>query len=190
MYMPYGCAEKVDHDQRSQHEDACPFLPVECFAGRGERVVKCGWRGKRSEVLEHVTSVHGISSVHMGQTIEDIKIRGFDRNFVSVTLLCANGELFWMTVKQDIDKNIRLEVVQYIGTKRKATQFQYQHELISLDGDITVSFLNVTKSCFEDVNEIFASKCCFNIDLNFLQKLFLSYKTRVPGYKLTVKKIS
>lgn len=180
----------MDHVQRSQHEDACPFLPVECLAGIGEGVVKCGWRGKKSELLEHVTFVHGSSLVHMGQTIKNIESGWFHRNFVHVTLLCAKRELFWMAVKQDIDKSTRLEVVQYIGSKRKATQFQYQHELISLDGNITLSFLSVTKNCFEDINAVFASKCCFNIDLYFFKELFLDSKKRVPGYKLTIQEAS
>ncbi|PNF19749.1 hypothetical protein B7P43_G14754 [Cryptotermes secundus] len=188
-YSRYGCPVKVNHDQRYQHEDACTFLHVECLAGIGEEGVKCGWRGKKTELLEHVVSVHGKSSVYMGQTIEDIECREFGRNFVNVTLWCAKGELFWMTVKQDIVKNTRMEVVQYIGSKRKATQFQYQHELKSLDGNMIFSFLNVTKNCFEDFDAVFASKSCFNIDLNFFKELFLNSKKRVPGYKLTIKKI-
>lgn len=180
----------MDHDQRSQHEDACPFLPVECLAGTGEELVKCGWRGKKSELLEHVTSVHGKSFVHTGQTIEDCESGGFDRNFINVTLLCADGELFWRTIKHDIDNNTRLEVVQYIGSKRKATQFQYQQELTSLDGHITVSFLSVTMNCFQDMNAVFDSKLCFNIDLHFFKAFFLNCRKRVPGYKLTVQKAS
>jgi hypothetical protein len=180
----------VNHDQRSQHEDTCSFLPVECLAGIDEEVVKCGWRGKKSDLLEHVTFVHGNSLVHMGQTIKNIQTKGFDRNSVNVTLLCALGELFWLAVKQDIDNNTRLEVVQYIGSKRKATEFEYQHELRSLDGKTTISFLSVTKNCFEDINAVFASKFCFNIDLYFFEELFLNCNNRVPGYKLTVQKIS
>jgi hypothetical protein len=178
----------VNHDQRSQHEDICPFLPVKCLAGVGEEVVKCGWQGKKSELLKHVTLVHGSSLVHLGQTVRDIEIGRFDKNFVKVTLLCASGELFWMTVKQDIGNNTRLEVVQYIGSKRKAAQFEYQHELKSLDGKIAISFLSVTKNCFEDINAVFASKCCFNVDLYFFKELFLTSRERVPGYKLTVRK--
>lgn len=187
-YSLYGCPEKVNHDQRYEHEDACTFLQVECLAGIGEEVVKCGWRGKKIELLEHVASVHGNSLVYMGQTIENIECGEFDRNFVNVTLLLAKGELFWITVKHDIVKNARQEVVQYIGSKRKATQFQYQHKLKSLDGNMTLSLRNVTNNCFEDMNAVFATKSCFNIDLNCFKDYFLNYEKRVPGYKLTVKK--
>jgi hypothetical protein len=125
----------------------------------------------------------------MGQTVRDVKIERFDRNYVEVTLLCAIGELFWVFVKQDIDNNTRLEVVLYVGSKRKSTQFEYKLELRSLDGEITLSFISVTKNCFEDVNAIFASKGCFNINLDFLKESFLSSGKRLPGYKLTVRKM-
>lgn len=189
-YSFYGCPEKVNHDRRTQHEDACPFLNVECLAGIGEEVVKCGWRGKKIELLEHVASVHGNSLVYMGQTIEHIECGALDRNFVKVTLLCAEGELFWIAVKQDIVNNTRLEVVQYIGSNGEATQFQYKHELKSLHGNMTLSTLNVTKNSLEDINAVFASKSCFHIDLTFFKEIFSNSEQRVPGYKLTVQKLS
>jgi hypothetical protein len=178
----------VNHDQRSVHENVCNFLPVECLAGMGEEVVKCGWQGKKSDLLEHVDFVHGYSFVHRGSTIRNFQSGRFDKNFIKVTLLCVSAELFWMTVKQDIDNNTRLEVVQYIGSKKKAAQFEYQHELKSVDGKIAISFLSVTENLYEDINAIFAFKRCFTIDLNFFKKLFATCKERVPEYKVTVRK--
>lgn len=189
-YAPYGCRRKVNRNQRSRHEDSCPFLAVDCFAGIGNEVARCGWRGKRSLLLEHVATAHGNSFVHMGPMITDIEIAGFDRNFVEVTLLSAVGELFWVIVKQDSDNNTRLEVVQYIGPKVQSTQFEYQLELGSLNGEYSLSCISVTKDCSEDINEILASKCCFYIHFDHLKEVFLSGGKRLPGYKLTVRKMS
>jgi hypothetical protein len=74
-YSPYGCLEKVNHDQRSLHEDICTFVPVECRVGLSDNVVKCGWRGKKSDLLKHVTLSHGHSFVGFEETIRDLLIR-------------------------------------------------------------------------------------------------------------------
>lgn len=188
-YSKYGCREQVNHDQRSQHEDVCPYLPIECLAGKGEKQVsKCGWKGMKSELLEHVRSVHGAEMIRLGQAVEGIECGGFDRTSVKVTLVCAVGDLFWLTAKNDMENNTRLEVVQYIGSKRKAEQFQYKHELTSLDGNTVISFLSSTINCFEDIGTVLDSNLCLHIDINFFKKLFVDINKHVPWYKLTIQK--
>jgi hypothetical protein len=188
-YSKYGCREQVIHDQRSQHEDICPFLPVECLAGKGEKEVsKCGWRNKKSELLEHVCSVHGSEMIRLGQVIEGIWSGGFDRTSVKVILVCALGDLFWLTVKNDIESNTRLEAVQYVGSERKAEQFEYKHELTSLDGKTSTSFLRPARNCFEDISAVLDSNLCFHTDINFFKNLFVYFNKYVPGYKLTIQK--
>jgi hypothetical protein len=178
----------MDYNKRSQHEDSCPFLPVECLAGEGKtEVAKCGWRGKKSELLDHVTLVHGLSMIHTEQPIEDSKSGWSTFNFMKVTLVCTLGELFWLTVKVDAERNKRLEVVQYVGSVRKATQFEYIHELHSLDGRTVISFLSTTRSCFEDISAVLASKHCFHIDIDSFAKIFVNSLKRVPGYKLVIR---
>ncbi|GFG40271.1 hypothetical protein Cfor_04766, partial [Coptotermes formosanus] len=133
-YSQYGCREQVNHEQRSQHEDICPYLPIECIAGSGrDSVAKCGWRGKKSELFDHVGLVHGLHFVHVGPTMEDVEGGDFDRSSMKIILLCVFEELFWLTVKHDVENNTRVEAVQYIGSRTRATGFEYQHELKSLD---------------------------------------------------------
>jgi hypothetical protein len=103
--------------------------------------------------------------------------------------LCAIGELFWVIVKHDFDMKRFLEVVQYIGPKVKATQFEYKLEFRSVQRELTLSFLSVAENCFEDINEIFASNRCLSINFDHLMEPFLSAEKYVFEYKLTVQRI-
>jgi hypothetical protein len=180
----------VNHEQRYQHEDICPYLPIECLAGNGkDSVAKCGWRGKKTELYDHVVLAHGLHLVHVGPTMEDVEGGGFDRCSMKIMLLCALEELFWLTVKHDLENNTRLEAVQYIGSRSRATHFEYQHELQSIDGRTRISFVSATRTCFEDVNAIISAKFCFHTDLYFFRSLFLNSHKRIPGYKLTLRKV-
>jgi hypothetical protein len=121
--------------------------------------------------------------------MEDVEGGVFDRSSVKIMLLCALEELFWLTVKHDVETNTRLEAVQYIGSRTRATQFEYRHEIQSVDGRTTISFVSTTRSCFEDTSAIIGAKFCFHADLYFFRNVFLNSNKRLPGYKLTIHKV-
>jgi len=159
----------VNHEQRCEHEDTCPYQPLECWAGNWkDTVAKCGWQGKKSDLLDHVQLVHGLHWVHVGPTMEGAEFGGFDRSCIKVVLLCAFEELFWLTMKHDVDNDIHQEVVQYIGPRSRAAQFENKIEFQSYDGKSTHTSTGKTKTCFEDINEILAARHCFKIDVRYL----------------------
>jgi Seven in absentia protein family. len=187
-FSRYGCREQVNHEQRSQHEDSCPYQPVECLAGYWkETVVKCGWQGKQSELLEHVRLVHGIQWVHVGPTVEGAEFCGFDSSTIKIVLLCAFEELFWLTVKHDVDTDTHLQVLQYIGPRSRAKLFKYEIELKFLDGSRKSTWSTITKTCFEDINEILAAKRnIYSTTCSFITSYMNS---NIRRYKFTVHKV-
>ena len=113
-FSRYGCPEQVNHEQRSEHKDICPYQPVECWAEDwNDTVAKCGWQGKKSDLLDHVRLIHGLHWVHVTPKMEGAEFGCFDRNAKKIVLLCAFEELFWLTVKHDLDGGVHQEVVQY-----------------------------------------------------------------------------
>jgi hypothetical protein len=119
--------------------------------------------------------------------MEGAEFGGFDRNPIKIVLLCALGELFWLTAKYDLDSGFHQEVVQYIGPKSRTALFEYEIELTYYDGKSKNTTIDKTKNFFEDVNEIFAAKRCFKISISYLRSEYMNSKKYVPGYKLTVR---
>ena len=116
----------MNYEQRYDHEDVCPYQPVECWVGnRNDTVAKCVWQGRKSNLLDHVQSVHGRQWVHVDPTMEGAEFGGFERSPVRIVLLCAFSELFWLTVRSDSDNGLHHGVVYYIGPRSRAARFEY-----------------------------------------------------------------
>jgi hypothetical protein len=125
----------------------------------------------------------------MGPTMEGAEYGGFDRSPIKIVLLCVFEELFWLTVKHDLDSGLHQEVVQYIGPRSRAALFKYKIEFKSNVAKRTYSCTGKTKTCFEDVNEILAARRCFDLRIRYLRDVYMNFKKYVPGYKLTVRKV-
>jgi hypothetical protein len=161
---------------------------VECLAGYGrQEVPKCGWKGKKSQLLRHVNADHGLEMIYTLHPIEDSVMCVGDADFMQVLLVCTLGELFWLTRKHDVRNNKRLEVLHYIGSAGKAAEFRYRCDLISTDKSAMISFLSKTRSTQEDKHAVFGSNPYFQMDFDIFVRYFVENNGHVPGYKLSIK---
>ena len=173
-------------EQGSAHEDICSYQPVECWAGNwNDTVTKCGWRGKKSDLLDHVQSTHGLQWVHVGPTMEGAEFGDFDMSAIRIVLLCAFAELFWLTVKHDLDNGIHQGVVYYIGPRSRAALFEYTIEI----GKGKYSVVCPTGTCFEDTNQMLNDKRLLHIKLHLPEEISVNPKNCFSGYKYTVRQV-
>jgi len=180
----------VNHEQRYKHEDTCPYQPVECWAVNwNDTVAKCVWQGKKSDLFDHVKSVHGLQYVHVGPTKEGVEFGAFERSPIRIVLLRALGELFWLTVKHDSDSGVHHGVVHYIGPRSRAALFEYTIEIKFPDGKGKYSHTFPTRTCFENNNEMFDAESFFPATLCTLDMGSINPKKYLPGYKFTVSEV-
>lgn len=185
-----GCLALKHPDKIKEHEDFCFFQPVECLAGYGEhRVLKCGWKGKKCELLAHVSKNHGVTMIHIDQPIPFTTPCIYEQDYILVTLISAHSELFWLTLKLDVKNNKRFEAVHFIGSAAKAKEFRYKCDLLSADGETGTSFFSTMGSIFHETNEVFAARPHFQIDIDVFKKLLVEKDGLLPGYKLTIEKV-
>lgn len=189
-YANEGCLVLKHRDKIQEHEECCFFQPVECLAGYGaQRVLKCGWKGKKCELLGHVSNKHGLKMIHVHQPIKYNFPYVNGKDYTEVTLICAHSELYWLTIKYDVEKNKRFEAVHFIGSAAKAKEFRYKCDLLSRDGKTGTSFFTITRSIFQETDDVFASSPHFLMDIDVFKKLFVEISGHVLGYKLTIEKV-
>jgi hypothetical protein len=189
-YTNGGCLFVERPDKIEEHEDLCILQPVECLAGYGaQKVLKCGWKGKKCDLLGHVKKQHGLTMIQADQPIHFTSPCVYEQDYMHVALICAHAELFWLTLKFDVKNNKRFEAVHYIGSAVKAKEFQYRCDLLSGDGKTGTSFFSITRSIFEDTDDAFASNPHFQMGIDVFKKLFVEKDGHVTGYKLTIGKV-
>ena len=178
-------------EQRYEHEDTCPYQPVECWAANwNDTVAKCVWKDKKSKLFDHVQSVHGLQCVHEGPTKEGVEFGAFDRSPVRIVLLRALGELFWLTVKYDSESGVHHGVVHYIGPRSRAADFEYTIEIKFPEGKGKYSFTFPTRTYFEGINEAVVDQRFFPVTLCTHDMGSVNPKKCLPGYKFTVSQVS
>jgi hypothetical protein len=189
-YANGGCLALKHPDEIQEHENCCFFQPVECLAGYGaQRVLKCGWKGKKCELLGHVSKQHGLTMIHADQPVLYTSPFVYGENYTKVTLICAHSELYWLTLKFDVKNNKRFEAVHFIGSAAKAKEFRYKCDLLSCDGETGTSFFSITRSIFQETDDVFAASPHFIMDIDAFRKLFVEKGGHVLGYKLSIEKI-
>jgi hypothetical protein len=190
-YANMGCLVFKGPDKIQEHEDFCTFQTVECLAGYGaQKVSKCGWKGRKGQLLRHVSAHHGLTMIHSEQPILFTSPCVYEQDFMQVTLICAHSEFFWLTLKFDLKKNKRFEAVNFIGPATKAKEFRYKCDLVSCDGETGTSFFSITRSIFHETDDVSAASHHFQMDIDVFMKLFVEKDGYVPGYKLTIEKVS
>jgi hypothetical protein len=189
-YANVGCLTLKHPNKIQEHEDICFFQPVECLAGSGgKRVLKCGWKGKKCDLLAHVNKQHGISMIHATQPEVITSPCVYGQDCMRVTLISAHSELFWLTLKFDVKKNKRFEAVHFIGSAARAKEFRYKCDLSSGNGETGTSFFSTTKSILHETGDVFAASPHFQMDIDVFEKLFVEKDGHIPGYKLTIEKV-
>jgi len=97
--------------------------------------------------------------------VECVEFGGFDRSPIWIVMLCAFSELFWLTVKCDVDSGIHHGVVHYIGPRSRAARFEDTIEIKFPDGKGKYSLTFPTGTYFEDINEMFDADLFFPVIL-------------------------
>jgi hypothetical protein len=185
-----GCLMFKHPTKLQEHEDLCFFQPVECLAGYGVRkVLKCGWKGKKCDLLGHVGKIHGSTVIHTDQPKLFTSSSVYERDSIQVTLMSAHSELFWLTLKLDAENNKLLQVVHFIGSAAKAKEFRYKCEFLSCNGETGTSFFSTTRSIFDETDDVFSASPHFQIEIEVFKKLYVEEGGHVPGYKLTIEKV-
>jgi hypothetical protein len=190
-YEYEGCNFQAHPEKIEEHEVACFYQPVECLVGMGDqRVSKCGWKGQKYELLEHVIHEHSITMIHLDQPVLLTSPCIHERDYTNVTLICAHADYFWLTLKYDVKKNRRFEAVHFIGHSKKAKEFRYRFDLLSCDGKTGATFFSTTGSIFQETDDVFDTTSHFQMDIDMFKKLFVDKDGQVPGYKLTIEKVT
>jgi hypothetical protein len=189
-YADGGCVVFMDPNEIVAHEDCCFNQPVECLAGYGDKeVLKCGWKGKKYDLITHVCKRHDVSMVHISQPILFTPPPVYKQDRTEIVLICAESELFWLTIKVDVMKNKRYEAIHFIGSEARAKEFRYSCDYLSVDGKTGSSFFSTTRSISQETDNVFSSSPHFQMDLDMFQKLFVEKDGRVLGYKLTIEEV-
>jgi hypothetical protein len=189
-YAYEGCVVQEHPDKIGEHEDICVYQSVECLAGEGDQsVLKCGWKGQKCELLEHINSVHSLTLIHLDQPILSTSPCIHEQDYTKVTLICAHSEYFWLTLKYDVKKNRRFEAVHFIGHAKIAKEFRYTCDLLSCDGKTGTTFFSTTGSIFQETDDVFDTTRHFQMDIDMFKKFFVDKDGQVPGYKLTIEKV-
>jgi hypothetical protein len=74
-------------------------------------------------------------------------------------------------------------VVQYIGPEDNASNYAYEHRLVSPSGDQKLTFLNVVKSETNKLTNIHELRKCFVMDYDTLENFIQNNK----AFEYTVK---
>ncbi|PNF19740.1 hypothetical protein B7P43_G14755 [Cryptotermes secundus] len=189
-YAHEGCQVQESPDKIEEHEVACFYQPVECLAGSGAQcVVKCGWRGRKCELLGHVAYQHSMTMIHPDLPIRFISPYIYEQDYTNISLICAHSECFWLTLKYDMKKNRRFEGVHFIGHAKKAKEFRYRCDLLSCDGKTGTTFFSTTGSIFHETDDVFDTTHHFQMDLDVFKQLYVDKDGKVPGYKLIIEKV-
>jgi hypothetical protein len=189
-YAKQGCRVYQQPDKIQQHDMLCQYQPVECLAGYGrQQVRRCGWHGKKFELLGHVSEEHGLTMIHAKQPIMYTTPWIHQVDYTQVTLVCAHGDLFWLTLKFDVKARKRFETVQYIGSAVSARRFRYRCDLLSTDEKTGISFFSAVTSTLEDAENVFTFEPHFQMDIDVFNRDFADKDGHVPGYKLTIDEV-
>lgn len=107
-------------------------------------------------------------------------------DYICTHILSAYREMFWCHSKRDAKQGKLFEVVQYIGRKEKAAEFEYEFEFYSKGNNRTAIFRNKVHS-EDDVENIYESGDCLILDLSML-KYFVTEKKQL-FYNFKVEKV-
>ncbi|GFG38405.1 hypothetical protein Cfor_06922 [Coptotermes formosanus] len=127
------------------------------------------------------------ASKEMRVAREEIRVTG--THYTQVTLVCAHGDLFWLTLKFDVKARKRFETVQYIGSAVSARRFRYRCDLLSTDEKTGISFFSAVTSTLEDAENVFTFEPHFQMDIDVFNRDFADKDGHVPGYKLTIDEV-
>jgi hypothetical protein len=90
-------------------------------------------------------------------------------DYTCTHVLSCYREIFWCHSKRDAKQGKLFEVVQYMGRKEKAAEFEYEFEFYSKGNNRTAVFKNKVHSEDDDVEKIYESGDCLVLDLSVLQ---------------------
>ncbi|XP_044736025.1 putative uncharacterized protein DDB_G0282133 [Chrysoperla carnea] len=189
-YHIRGCNTMVALHEKSDHEYECNFKIFKCEYGRF-CPKPCEWEGPYSEIQTHFRSQH-VKFPFSKTPPLSVKMRIPGGSFSFIQMIKAYNELFWFKYRIDSEKQKVFFVFQLIGTKKQASEFLYELEIISLiDANNAIHFTEKCYSVSENISNIFESEQCavtsFSKIKNFIVDNRLTFNYNIKKIKKFVK---
>jgi hypothetical protein len=136
------------------------------------------------QILEHMKDEH--KELVWVKTYNSLVYDNFDHktDYACTHILSVYREIFWCHSKRDAKQGKLFEVVQYIGKKEKAAEFEYEFEFYSKGNSRTVIFRNRVHVEDDNVEKIYESGNCLVLDLNLIKYFVTEKKQLFYNFKL------
>ncbi|XP_049800830.1 E3 ubiquitin-protein ligase SIAH1B-like [Schistocerca nitens] len=164
-YSNRGCPQKLPAHVKLSHEAGCAYRPLAC-------PLVCGWRGRRDQLLSHVTMAHpGRYSMknhdlpHFWQSITQSDCFQDYRHAVF-----AFGETFAYVRRFSMERRKMHLAVLLMGDPARASNFRYKFKMAKDDSDRhkSMSLACSVHSYDETLDAIFLKNSCITLDFETL----------------------
>jgi hypothetical protein len=160
----------------------------ECLAGKAKG---CTWKGRRCDLWAHVRHKHELLAMHWRKETQVFRVLNHDFKIsgTSTQLISVLDQLFWYQFRQDSSKNKWFQAIQYIGSKKEASRYKYTLEFGPLSEDSlkrSIVYGRVTHPNEDNIDNIFKSSDCFNIDLNSIK--YFVVKNNLLQFKVKIER--
>jgi len=147
-----GCLDLFSIEQIAKHNAVCVYGKIKCPL---HLFKACYWNGLKNDLWEHAKVAHP-AACDEGSTFCD--------PFLSEALAIKScfGELF--TYYKQKKEGRCYATVQLIGTSSEASKYKYEFTLRAANGIEQISNTFLVRSYSENVEAIFNSGKCFNLD--------------------------
>ncbi|KAJ9578936.1 hypothetical protein L9F63_024957 [Diploptera punctata] len=175
-----GCRQKLPLQELAIHEAVCPHRLYCCVPHQP----RCRWRGRKFQILEHMKDEH--KELVWIKSYNSLVYENFDihTDHQCMHLLSCFKEIFWCHSKRDSKQGKLYEVLQYIGRREKAANYEYEFEFYSKGSNRTAVFKNTVQCENDDVEDIYSSGDCLVLDLKLLQHFITADKKLYYNLKL------
>ncbi|XP_068081463.1 E3 ubiquitin-protein ligase sina-like isoform X2 [Anabrus simplex] len=170
-----GCSEMMSGEELIHHYSLCQWRMYNCF------VLDCRWVGRSYDILDHFKNKHR-ANVLTGEANTIIWKNGTKKNCF---LMCINEALFICI--QEIIEDIFAVIVQFIGPREKASDFQYKLELMSREKEYQAVFKFPVVDDTETAAKIFKSGGGIQLATPFIKTFVDSKNTLVHKLEVTAK---
>ena len=147
-----GCLEFFSIEHIAKHQARCVYGKIKCPL---DYIQTCTWNGFKSEFKEHLREAHSYNLFQKSAFTS----RALN---ASVAVVSCFGELFTYC-KQKKDGRYTC-FVQLIGTNNEASKYKCEFTLRAANGIEQISNTFLVQGYSEDIEAIFNSRKCLNLD--------------------------
>lgn len=161
-----GCKDTYTLADKEKHLKICPGRQYECLPKKKDG---CTWKGKLSELLNHITTDH---KEFLTYTEFPSKIHFFVKLGVDgIRLAKVDDDLFWIYIKQDPVRRKFFRAVQHIGPVENAAKYIYNYEFdLSDKSSTSIIFKRKVFTELDNISEEYEKNDCLSHLLNFVKQ--------------------